>query len=82
MLKKTRGAFDLKPQLLSHGPGNESPEHVTCHNPADTSVGFLQCCETPNSKSFQNLLQDASGGEELSDLEQQSHVTVILKNWT
>ena len=33
-----------------------------------------QCCETPNSKSFHNLLR-SGGGEELSNLEQQSHIT-------
>ena len=50
MLKRTGGTFDLQPQLLNHGPGNESPELVTCHNAPDTSVGFLQCCEMPHSR--------------------------------
>ena len=72
-----------KPQLLCNDPGNETPEHISNHDPANSPIGLLQCRQSSHSECFQNLVENPGTSEELSNLKQQlaiAHLSIKRPN--
>ena len=80
-LKRGCRLLHLIADLLCYGPGDESAENVTHHDPADSSVWLCQRGDASQSHGLQCIGRHLSSREQHRNAEQRGKISTTFENW-